>query len=96
MSLGGTAVTAGLGVDKKEKQFLDHWELGGDLVDFRKSWQFEQLNTFERVLLGQRVEAEHKSIARFCRSSQVIVNCDSKDALGISDESRTIYAAPRR
>jgi hypothetical protein len=50
--------------NKKEKQFLDNWELGNDLGDFRKSWQFEQLNTFERILIGQHVEAEHKSIAR--------------------------------
>ncbi len=50
--------------NKKEKQFLDDWQLRDDLSEFRKSWHFEQLNTFERVLLGQRVEGEHGVIAR--------------------------------
>ena len=35
--------------NKKEKQFLDHWLLGDDLHEYLKPWNFEQLNTWERI-----------------------------------------------
>ncbi|HEX3999781.1 MAG TPA: hypothetical protein VHX65_14620 [Pirellulales bacterium] len=53
--------------NKKDKQFLDHWLLGDDLSDYLKPWNFEQLNTWERILLGQRVKDDHASTARLIK-----------------------------
>ena len=53
--------------NKKEKQFVDHWLLNEDLASFLKSWDFEQLNTFERIMLAQRIEGEQAITARLVR-----------------------------
>ena len=53
--------------NKKEKQFLDHWFLEDDLSDYLKPWEFEHLNTFERILLSQRVHGEQGVTARFVK-----------------------------
>jgi hypothetical protein len=53
--------------NKKEKQFLDHWFLDDDLSDYLKPWNFEQLNTWERILLGERIHGEHGVTARFVK-----------------------------
>lgn len=50
--------------NKKEKKFLDHWLLGDDLTEYLDPWRFAELNTFERVLLGQRLEGQQASVAR--------------------------------
>jgi hypothetical protein len=50
--------------NKKEKQFLDRWLLGEDLTSYLKPWDFAQLNTFERSLLGLRIDGQHASLAR--------------------------------
>jgi hypothetical protein len=53
--------------NKRDKQFLDRWLVEQDLTSFVKSWDFEQLNTFERILLGQRINGEHDNITRLVR-----------------------------
>ena len=53
--------------NKKEKQFLDHWLLDDDLTDYLKPWNFEQLNTFERALLGARIAAQRAIVARLVK-----------------------------
>ena len=53
--------------NKKEKQFLDHWFLEDDLSDYLKPWNFEQLNTWERILLSERIHGEHGVTARFVK-----------------------------
>lgn len=50
--------------NKKEKQFVDHWLLDDDLGPYLKPWNFAQLNTFERALLGVRMAGQHASVAR--------------------------------
>ncbi|HKD37081.1 MAG TPA: hypothetical protein VKB78_09780, partial [Pirellulales bacterium] len=53
--------------NKKEKQFIDRWLLEDDLSDYLKPWNFEQLNTFERVLLGERVKGQKATVARLVK-----------------------------
>ncbi len=44
--------------NKKDKTFLDRWLLEENLNEFLTPWNFEQLNTVERVLLAQRIAGE--------------------------------------
>ena len=37
--------------------------MGDDLSGYLKPWNFEQLNTLERVLLGQRLEGQRPIVA---------------------------------
>ncbi len=53
--------------NKKEKQFLDRWLLADDLSDYSKAWNFAQLNTFEQILLGQKIAAERAPLARLVK-----------------------------
>ena len=53
--------------NKREKQFLDHWFLEDDLSGYLKPWNFEQLNTWERILLSERIRGEHGVTARFVK-----------------------------
>ncbi|GJM23143.1 MAG: hypothetical protein DHS20C15_30580 [Planctomycetota bacterium] len=51
--------------NKLQKTFLDHWLLDADLHAYLAPQAFARLNTAERVLLGQRVDAEQRGgIAR--------------------------------
>ncbi|HUV39530.1 MAG TPA: hypothetical protein VMY39_07935, partial [Planctomycetota bacterium] len=50
--------------NKKDKTFLDHYLIGGDLSGYLKPWNYEQLNIVERALLGRRLAAEHAPAAR--------------------------------
>jgi hypothetical protein len=52
--------------NKKDPQFVDRWLLQQELNSFGRSWAFEQLNTFERILLGQRL-GEQGVTARLVR-----------------------------
>ena len=45
-------------LNKKDKTFLDRYLLGEDLTLFVESWKYAQLNTFEQVLLSERIEGE--------------------------------------
>lgn len=49
---------------KKDKTFMDRWLLEQDLADYLRPWQFERLNTVERVLLAQRIPGEAVRTAR--------------------------------
>jgi hypothetical protein len=50
--------------NKKDKTFLDHWLLGDDVSGYRDPWQYERLNTVERVLLAKRVPGEPAATVR--------------------------------
>ncbi|MFV8751529.1 hypothetical protein ACNOYE_13375 [Nannocystaceae bacterium ST9] len=45
--------------DKRDKTFMDHYLLGGDLAGWREPWAFGRLNTLERILLLGRAGARH-------------------------------------
>lgn len=51
-------------VNKKDKTFMDDYLLGHDLSAYLESWRFGRLNMVERALLGQRISAQHTSMAR--------------------------------
>jgi hypothetical protein len=51
--------------NKKDKTFLDHWLLQEDLESYAKPWQFERLNTVERILLAQRLAGEPARTVRY-------------------------------
>ncbi len=53
--------------NKKEKQLIDRWLLGENLDVYAQPWKFEQLNAFERILLGLRMQGERESVARLVR-----------------------------
>ena len=53
--------------NKKEKQFIDCWLLEETLDEYVTPWKFAQLNTFERILLGLRLQNERASIGRLVR-----------------------------
>lgn len=50
--------------NKKDKTYLDRWLTGTPLDEYTQSWKHGQLNVFERVLLGQRLDAERPRAAR--------------------------------
>lgn len=58
-----TVITPHL-VNKKDKTFLDHFLLGGDVKGFMQPWEFGRLNATERVLLSQKIEGEQPKTAR--------------------------------
>jgi hypothetical protein len=83
--------------NKKDKTYLDRWLLDGDLTEFQKPWTYRQMNTFERVLLGQRIAAERPEAVRFVhdqfellppqteRFSQLFLTAIKGSALDTSD-----------
>lgn len=46
--------------NKKDRNFLDDWLLEQPLAKYLQPWNYEQLNIVERILLAQRVEADHQ------------------------------------
>ncbi|MCA9147917.1 MAG: hypothetical protein KDA92_01395 [Planctomycetales bacterium] len=44
--------------NKFHKTFMDDYLLDNDLADYLSPWNFEQLNTAERVLLAKRIDGE--------------------------------------
>ena len=51
-------------VNKKEKQFVDHWLLESDLSQYSRLWKYNQLNAAERVLLAMRDSDIRKTVRR--------------------------------
>ncbi|MEX0655568.1 MAG: hypothetical protein WD534_14735 [Phycisphaeraceae bacterium] len=49
--------------NKRDKTFMDHYLLGDDLARYRQRWAFAQLNTAERILLGQ-AQNDQENVAR--------------------------------
>ena len=49
---------------KRDKTFLDLWLLGQDVSQFMSPWKFAKLNTFEKILLSQRLEDQSTDIIR--------------------------------
>lgn len=41
---------------KKDKTFMDLFLLGADLKEFLRPWEYQRLNTLEKILLGTRIE----------------------------------------
>ena len=50
--------------NKKDKTFMDHYLLADDLGKYLQPWAYAQLNTAERILLGQRLADEQTKTAR--------------------------------
>jgi hypothetical protein len=50
--------------NKKDKTFMDHYLLADDLGKYLLPWAYAQLNTAERILLGQRLADEQAKTAR--------------------------------
>ena len=50
--------------NKKEKQFIDHWLLEGDLSEYTTLWRYNELNAAERALLAARVQDQRESVLR--------------------------------
>jgi hypothetical protein len=61
--------------NKHHKTFLDHWLLNDDLAEDLSPWQFQQLNTFERILLARRVR-DAESIQRYIREQFELLPID--------------------
>jgi hypothetical protein len=59
------AVVKPLLANKKDKTFLDRWLLEEDLSGYAQPWQFERLNTVERILLAQRLAGEPARTTRY-------------------------------
>lgn len=55
--------------NKKDKTFLDKYLLGMDLQEFVQPWNFQQLNTVERILLSQVIDAEAQYTSRHIKES---------------------------
>ena len=53
--------------NKHDKTFLDEWLLGMDVSRYTQPWAYAGLNTFERVLLLQKLDQERKHGRRFIR-----------------------------
>src|SRR5207249_7466704 len=51
--------------NKKDKTFLDRWLLEEDLSQYLQPWWYGRLNTVERVLLAQRLQAEPAKTVRY-------------------------------
>jgi hypothetical protein len=51
--------------NKKDKTFLDRWLVEENLNEFLTPWNYEQLNTVERVLLAQRIAGEPARTVRY-------------------------------
>lgn len=50
--------------NKQHKTFLDYWLLEYDLTPFLQPWEYAQLNTAERLLLGERIDGESDRVKR--------------------------------
>jgi hypothetical protein len=50
--------------NRHEPTFMDCWLLERDLSEWNRPWRFGQLNTFEQVLLAQRLPAARAGILR--------------------------------
>lgn len=50
--------------NKKDKTFIDHFLLAGDLKPYLQPWKFAQLNVVERILLAGSLPEQKDSIAR--------------------------------
>ncbi|QEL20900.1 hypothetical protein [Limnoglobus roseus] len=50
--------------NKKDKTFLDHYLLEHDLGEYLKPWNYNRLNSVERVLLAQRIAGEPAKTSR--------------------------------
>jgi hypothetical protein len=64
--------------NKKEKRFLDRWLLDDDLQVYLKPWNFEQLNTLEKILLAQRIEGQRAVTARLIKDRFDLIPSDAE------------------
>jgi hypothetical protein len=62
--------------NKLHKTFLDHYLLNDDLSVYRSPWYYEQLNTFEKILLGKRIAAEQSETRRWLESQWALIPVD--------------------
>lgn len=66
--------------NKRDKTFMDHYLLGGDLSGYRKPWAFGRLNVVERILLSKRIDDEGEPVARHARELDELLPRDLEHA----------------
>jgi hypothetical protein len=71
--------------NKKDKTFMDHWLLGSDLSPYTEHWSYVGLNTVERILLVQRIPAEHAMTLRSIKDCCDRVIPDTEEQNGLFD-----------
>ena len=62
--------------NKRDKTFMDHYLLGEDLSSYMRPLAYANLNTAEKVMLGQRLPGQQASIARFVQDKFDLVRPD--------------------
>ncbi|MDF1662502.1 MAG: hypothetical protein P1V97_12065 [Planctomycetota bacterium] len=54
---------------KKHKTFLDLYLLGADLKQFLRPWEYQRLNTVEKILLGTRIDDANSGVKGYIEDS---------------------------
>ncbi|MBI5817513.1 MAG: hypothetical protein HZA88_00850 [Verrucomicrobia bacterium] len=69
--------------NKKDKTFMDDYQLGNNLARYREPWAYARLNVVERALLAQRTKGEAANAARHLRELWEMIppNPDEQDRL---------------
>ncbi len=62
--------------NKHHKTFVDLWLLDTDLSSFLQPWNFAQLNTVERLLLGERFPGETEMVRRLLADQLAMIPID--------------------
>ncbi|MEL7497789.1 MAG: hypothetical protein AAFN77_09280 [Planctomycetota bacterium] len=86
--------------NKRVKTFMDHYLLGEDLIPFTRPWKFARLNTFEKILLSQRLEDRTDDIVRNLSELYLIAPTSRNDvdrfydvsitALGLASDEQSV------
>ena len=71
---------------KKDRTFIDRWLLEDDLTIYLEPWAYGQLNTIERVLLGERFAADRPRTERHLADTLALLPPDT-------ERRRTLFEA---
>ena len=63
---------------KKDRTFIDRWLLEDDLTVYLEPWAYGQLNTIERVLLGERMAADRPRTERHLADTLALLPPDTE------------------
>ncbi len=58
--------------NKRDKTFMDFWMLGENVEGFANPWKFARLNSFEKILLSQRLEERSADIKRNTQEAYLV------------------------
>jgi len=59
--------------NKKDPTFMDRWLLNAGLEPYTEPWNYEQLNTVERILLATRINNEQQYTSRLVRDTYDLI-----------------------